>query len=597
MFLRGSLTVAATLGVAIDGMHNLDLILTLAAGFCTAAFFGYITHRLGLSPIIGYLLAGVLVGPQTPGFVADRHMAEQLAEVGVILLMFGVGLHFHLKDLLAVRNIAIAGALVQSAVATCLGALSARAAGWDWSAGMVFGLSLSVASTVVLIRVLSDNGQLQSATGRIAIGWLVVEDIFTVFVLVLLPVVFASGTGETGRSLPAALAIATLKLAGFVAFMVIVGSRAIPWLLNKVVLSRSRELFTLSVLAVALGIAAGATLVFQISMALGAFLAGMVVGQSEFSARAGSEALPLRDAFAVMFFLSVGMLLDPAGVLESPALVASTLAVVMLGKPMAALLIVAVLGYSSKIGIGVAIALAQIGEFSFLLATLSRQLGVLPEPAMNALVATAIVSITLNPILYRLSTPAERFLEAHPTLWRLLNRRGQGQPTEAAGRPSEFEPSHRAIVVGYGPIGETVVNLLQARGIEPTVVEMNIETVRRLQQDGVRAVYGDVNQTEVQQRAGVEKVSSLIFSASGSAASIEAIRCARESNPHLHIVVRADFLRQAESLRRAGADEVFSGEGEVALAMADSILRELGSTPEQLDEFRQQLRSRLHYTP
>src|SRR6185503_4082586 len=291
-------------------MDNLPLILTLAAGFIGALTFGYVTHRLGWSPIVGYLLAGVLVGPHTPGFVADKHMAEQLAEVGVILLMFGVGLHFHLKDLIAVRGIAVAGALVQSTVATGLGALVFHSFGWTWSQGIVFGLALSVASTVVLIRVLSDNGELQGPTGRIAVGWLVVEDIFTVFVLVLLPVLFRTSDSDGAHSLPISIAIAAIKLAVFVAFTLVAGTRLLPRLLNKVADTHSRELFTLSVLAIALGIAVGSAYFFGVSMALGAFLAGMVVGQSEFSARAGAEALPMRDAFAVMFFLSVGMLLD-----------------------------------------------------------------------------------------------------------------------------------------------------------------------------------------------------------------------------------------------------------------------------------------------
>jgi CPA2 family monovalent cation:H+ antiporter-2 len=573
-------------------LHNLELILTLSIGFSAALAFGYLTQRLGWSPIVGYLLAGVLVGPHTPGFVADRHLAEQLAEVGVILLMFGVGLHFHLKDLLAVRKIAIAGALVQSAVATVLGALTARAFGWSWSAGIVFGLALSVASTVVLIRVLSDNGVLHSPTGRIAVGWLVMEDIFTVFVLVLLPAAFGSQTSGAG-SLPSAFGMATLKLGAFVAFMVLVGARAIPWVLNRVADTHSRELFTLGVLAIALGIASASSLFFQISMALGAFLAGMVVGQSDFSARAGADALPMRDAFAVMFFLSVGMLFDPRQALESPMLIAATLAVVMIGKPLAAILIVAVLGYSSKIGLGVAIALAQIGEFSFLLATLGRQVGALPEEAMNPLVAAAIVSITLNPVLYRTGDHLDSFVKRHPALFRLLNARGGPSFNAVIGEGTIHEPAHRAIVVGYGPIGQMVVRLLRDRGIEPTIIEMNIETARRLRNDGVRVVYGDANQKEVLEQAGVADAISLILSASGSAGAIEAIRTAREINPRIQVVARVDFLHERESMRKAGADEVFSGEGEVALAMTDSILRRLGSTPEQLDESRQWIRMRL----
>lgn len=321
-------------------MDNLALILTLAVGFIGALTFGYATHRLGWSPIVGYLFAGVLVGPHTPGFVADKHLADQLAEVGVILLMFGVGLHFHLKDLLAVRTVAIAGAICQSTIATLLGAAAATAFGWDWSAGIVFGLALSVASTVVLTRVLVDNDALHSPTGRIAIGWLVMEDVFTVFVLVLLPVVAVASAADQATSVPVAVVSATLKLAAFVAFTLVAGGRVIPWVLNKIAETHSRELFTLSVLAIALGIAVASTYFFGVSMALGAFLAGMVVGQSDFSARAGAEALPMRDAFAVMFFLSVGMLLDPWQVMAAPLLILATLAIVIIGKPLAAMTIV-----------------------------------------------------------------------------------------------------------------------------------------------------------------------------------------------------------------------------------------------------------------
>lgn len=574
-------------------MYNLDLIATLAGGFIAALALGYLTHRLGLSPIVGYLLAGVLVGPHTPGFVADTHMAEQLAEVGVILLMFGVGLHFHLKDLMAVRGIAVAGALAQSTVATGLGALVFHSFGWNWSQGVVFGLALSVASTVVLVRVLSDNGELQGPTGRIAVGWLVMEDIFTVFVLVLLPVLFSSSDGGGSHSLPMALGIAAIKLAVFIGFMLIAGSRAIPWILNKVADTHSRELFTLSVLAIAMGIAVSSAHFFDVSMALGAFLAGMVVGQSEFSARAGSEALPLRDAFAVMFFLSVGMLFDPRQAFASPVLIAVTLAIVMIGKPVAAIAIVAALGYSSKIGLGVALALAQIGEFSFLLATLGRKVGALPDGAMNPVVAAAIVSIMLNPLLYRCGGPLERFIQRHPRLWRALNRKAAAERHSAVEGGQERNPAYRAVIVGYGPIGQMVSHILRQRGIEPTVIEMNIETHRRLRSKGQPVVYGDANRREVLEQAGIADAASLILSASGTAAATEAVRAAMEINPGIHVVARADYLRETELLRHAGASEVFSGEGEVALAIADSILRRLGATPEQLDESRERIRLNL----
>jgi CPA2 family monovalent cation:H+ antiporter-2 len=573
---------------------NPVLILTLAAGFIGALTFGYITHRLGWSPIVGYLLAGVLVGPHTPGFVADKHLADQLAEVGVILLMFGVGLHFHLKDLLAVRTVAITGAVCQSAIATLLGAAAATAFGWEWQAGVVFGLSLSVASTVVLTRVLVDNDALLSPTGRIAIGWLVMEDIFTVFVLVLLPVVTVASAADQATSVPVAIASAILKLAAFVVFTLVAGGRVIPWLLNRIAETHSRELFTLSVLAIALGIAVSSTYVFGVSMALGAFLAGMVVGQSDFSGRAGAEALPMRDAFAVMFFLSVGMLLDPWQVLAAPSVILATLAIVMIGKPLAAIAIVALLGYSSRIGLGVAIALAQIGEFSFLLAVLGRDLGVLPEAAMNPIVTTAIVSIMLNPVLYRKLGALEAWLARHPRLWRLLNRGAHGDllTTVSETRPI---PAYRAVVVGHGPIGQTMSRLLRERGIEATIIEMNVETVRRLRRQGQRAVYGDANQAHVLEEAGIAQARTIILSASGSAGAAEVIREARRINPRIHVVARADYLGQATSLLGVGANEVVSGEGEVVLAMTDSILRHLGATPDQLDEERARIRAELFH--
>ena len=586
-----SSVACSILGLALSRMHDVTLIFTLAAGFSAALALGYVTHRLGWSPIVGYLLAGVVVGPQTPGFVADRHLAEQLAEVGVILLMFGVGLHFHLKELMAVKNIAILGAVVQSAVATGLGAVTAHSFGWSWSSGIVFGLALSVASTVVLVRVLTDQGLLHSSTGRIAVGWLVMEDIFTVFVLVILPVLFGDGAGGGGNLL-FALFLATAKLVGFAALMLVIGPRIVPRLLTNIANTHSRELFTLAVLAMALGIAASATFLFQISMALGAFLAGMVVGQSEFGARAAAEALPMRDAFAVMFFLSVGMLFDPVQAIQSPLLIAATLGVIMIGKPLAALLIVVLLGYGSKIALGVALALAQVGEFSFLLATLGRQIGALPAEAMNPIVAGAILSITFSPLLCAAVPAMDRFIGKRPWLWRLFNARAtQGLVDDGVDAGSNI--AHRAIVVGYGPIGQTVVRLLRNRGIEPTVIEMNLDTARNLRAQGVHAIYGDATQLEVLEQAGVKNAVSLILSSSGAAATTQAIATARERNPGIHVIARADFVGQTEMMLKAGADEVFSGEGEVALAVTDSLLRHMGSTPAQLEETREWIRNHL----
>jgi CPA2 family monovalent cation:H+ antiporter-2 len=329
-------------------MHELDLILTLTGGLAAALICGYVTFRLGLSPIVGYLTAGFVVGPNTPGFVANQHLADELAEIGVILLMFGVGLQFHFKELLAVRRVALPGALGQSLIATLLGTLVGVACGWGWSAGMVFGLAISVASTVVLMRVLADNGDLHTPTGHIAVGWLVVEDLFTVLVLVLLPAVFGRSQAGAG-GLALAFGLAMGKLGAMVALTFLVGERLIPWLLDRVAATRSRELFTLTVLVVALGIAVGSAKLFGVSMALGAFLAGMVVGRSEFSLRAATEALPMRDAFAVLFFVSVGILFNPRYLIESPGLVAATLAVILLGKPLAALGIVLLLKYPPRV--------------------------------------------------------------------------------------------------------------------------------------------------------------------------------------------------------------------------------------------------------
>lgn len=563
------------------------MILTITGGLSAALLLGYLTHKIGLSPIVGYLLAGLLVGPHTPGFVADRHLADQLAEIGVILLMFGVGLHFHLKDLLAVRSVALTGALTQSLAATALGTITAHAFGWSWPSGIVFGLALSVASTVVLTRVLSDNGDLHSRTGRIAIGWLVVEDLFTVLVLVLLPAMFGPGA-QNSSGLPLALGMAVLKIAVLAAFTFVVGGRLIPRLLTGIAATHSRELFTLAVLAIALGIAVASAYWFGASMALGAFLAGMVVGQSEFSQRAASEALPMRDAFAVLFFVSVGMLFDPRQLLHSPGVAAAALGIVLVGKPLAAFAIVILMHHGSKVALGVAVALAQIGEFSFILAAVGKSLKILSEDAANILVAASIASIALNPVLYRLVGPTESYLRSHPGLWRRLNR--ENLPTDD-GLTSPAGPAHRAVVVGYGPIGQTVTRLLAQRGIEPTVIELNVDTARRLRQEGVHAIYGDASQREILESAGLERAFSLILTAPATAESTEMIRVAREINPGLQVLARSAFHGETANIRSAGATHVFSGEGEVALAMTEYILQQLGATPEQLDGERERVRA------
>jgi CPA2 family monovalent cation:H+ antiporter-2 len=516
-------------------VHDLDLILTLAGGFTAALIFGYFTQRAGLSPIVGYLLAGTLVGPHTPGFVANAEIAEQLAEVGVILLMFGVGLQFHIEELLAVRRVAIPGAIAQSAVATALGAVIAHSFGWSWSAGLVFGMALAVASTVVLIRVLADHRDLHTPTGHIAVGWLVVEDVFTVLALVLLPVLFAEGSSE--QSVGVAVGITALKVAALVGFTSVVGTRVIPYVLDHIADTGSRELFTLTVLTLALGIAVGSAAVFGVSMALGAFLAGLVVGRSDYSLRAASEALPMRDAFAVLFFVAVGMLLSPMYLLEAPGLILATLSVVMIGKPLIALIIVRLLGYPFKVALSIAVALSQIGEFSFILSSLGRELNILPPEATNTLVAASIVSIVLNPILYRSVPRIEKWAVGHPRLWKLLNPPLRDGTTGRAER--KVDPSTRAVVIGYGPTGRTVVRLLRDNGIEPVVIELNMDSVRELRNKGIEAVYGDTTKRDTLEAAGVAHAGTVILTSAGMGDAAEVIRMARELNPKVQVLARA----------------------------------------------------------
>jgi K+:H+ antiporter len=381
--------------------QHLDLIFTLTGAFAAAVVFGLVTQRLRLSPIVGYLIAGIAVGPFTPGFVAHAEMAEQLAEVGVILLMFGVGLHFRVSDLLAVRAIAVPGALLQIAVTTAAGAIVARRLGWSLAAGIVFGLALAVASTVVLIRVLTDSDALRTRAGHVAVGWLLVEDMFTVLVVVLLPIVAGRAPAEGRGSLLASASASVSKIAVLVGLTWFVGRRVIPRVLAYVAKTRSRELFTLTVLTIALGIAVGSAQLFGASMALGAFLAGLVIGQSEFSSRAAEDALPMRDAFAVLFFVSMGMLLDPSQLLANAKLIAAAVALILVVKPLATLGVALLLRAGTETAVTVAVSLSQIGEFSFILAGLGRRLGLLPQEATQTLVAASIVSITLCPLLFR----------------------------------------------------------------------------------------------------------------------------------------------------------------------------------------------------
>ncbi len=557
-------------------MHTPDLIVLLGGALGAALLLGLVAHRLKLPPIVGYLVAGMVVGPHTPGFVANGELASELAEVGVVLLLFGVGLEFHVEQLLAVRRVAVPAAVGQLLAVTGLGALVAHALGFGWTAGAVFGLALSITSTVVALRSLSDRGELHTPTGHLAVGWLVVEDLLTVLVLVLLPGLVRPGSGIVLTTL-----VSVAKLGALVAFTFLGGGRAIPWLLNRVVATRSRELFTLAVLAVALGVGLGAAELFGASIALGAFLAGIVVGRSEFASRAASEALPMRDAFAVLFFVSVGMLFEPSFLVHEPLLVAAALALVVLAKPLTCLLLLLLLGRPAKSALAVAATRGQIGEFSFILAALGAELGVLPARAGSALIAASILSITLNPLLLRFAPRARNIVPERERL--------EAKATTSRRRPHR----HRVLVVGFGPVGRTVSRLLEESGIEPSVVEMNLDTVRTLRAAGKNAVYGDASRLDALTEAGAAEAVGVILSAPVEGGADAVVLRARELNPKLFVVARATYLTEVAALKRAGADIVFSGEGEIALAMAEFTLERLGATREQIDRERARVHTEL----
>ena len=556
-------------------VHDITLITTVAFGLTAALVCGLIAKRIGLSPIVGYLIAGFLVGPNTPGFIADPELAKQLAEIGVILLMFGVGLHFHLDDLLAVRSIAIPGALGQSAAATLCGLGVAVFAGWSLGGGTVLGIAVSVASTVVLLRVLMDHSLVETPEGRVAVGWLVVEDIITVLVIVLLPAFAASSgeNGEGGGNIWATAGIAVLKLVALGAVMAIVGARFVPWLLLRVARLKSRELFTLTVLVIAMAVATIGYVSFGASMALGAFLAGMVVGQSKVSHQAAADALPMRDAFAVLFFVSVGMLFDARALLHAPWLVGGLLVVVLVVKPLVALGIVLVTGHSLRTGLVVAGGLAQIGEFSFILAELAHTLDLMPTEGHHALVACAIVSISINPWLFQRMLTLEPWLKKHqPRLHAFLNRRvdalGEATNRAALAQMAKNDKPSRILIVGYGPVGRTIAKRAAEFGLETLVIDINIDTVLALQAEGKRALYGDATRSTILRDAGIAQASYLVVSLPDTATSVAVLGVATELNPRLMMFARARYVAEGGALEQAGASAVCYDEAEAATAMA-----------------------------
>jgi monovalent cation:H+ antiporter-2, CPA2 family len=566
--------------------HETTLIATIAAAMALAFGFGLIAVRFRLPPLVGYLVAGIAVGPHTPGFQADMGLAQQLSEIGVILLMFGVGIHFSVGDLLSVRRIAVPGAIVQIVLATLLGASVAHLLGWTWGSGIVFGLCLSVASTVVLLRALEDRQLVDSVDGRIAVGWLIVEDLATVLVLVLLPAlaiplgapVPEGGETHGGGGLAVTIAITLSKVAAFVVLMFVVGRRAIPWLLERVALLGSRELFSLSVLAVAIGIAVGASALFDVSFALGAFFAGMVVNSSELSHEAAANSLPLQDAFSVLFFVAMGMLFDPAILVQRPLEVLSVVLIVMVGKSLAAFAIVLIFRHPVRTALLISASLAQIGEFSFILAALGVSLGLMPAEGQSLIVAGALLSITLNPVAFWGALRITDYIVERPKLLLTIER-------PAATLADLLDVAHivplrrHAIIVGYGTVGSIIGEMLKENNLSFVAVEQDRERVNALRKKHVPALFGDASREHVLERAGVQNARLLVVTATDPYKARAIIAAARKLNRNIATVVRTHNEAERTFLESINVGMAIVGERELAKAMGAYAI-EVTAVPE-----------------
>jgi CPA2 family monovalent cation:H+ antiporter-2 len=584
-------------------MHDTPLIATIVAGLGLAFIFGAIANRFRVPPLVGYLVAGMLVGPNTPGFVADQHLALELAEIGVILLMFGVGLHFSLKDLLSVRAIAVPGAIVQIVFATALGVGLAWMLGWTLGAGLVFGLALSVASTVVLLRALQERRLFETEKGRIAVGWLIVEDLAMVLALVLLPAL-AGVLG--GRETPdievgglfsfvadfgvwGIVGATLVKVAAFVVLMLVVGRRLIPWILHYVAHTGSRELFRLSVLAIALGVAFGAAKLFGVSLALGAFFAGMIMSESELSHQAAEESLPLRDAFSVLFFVSVGMLFDPFSLLAHPGPVLAVLFIILIGKSVAAFLIVIGFRHPLSTALIISASLAQIGEFSFILAELGVGLGLLPDEGRDLILAGAILSIVLNPLMFAAVDWLQPFLESHSTGSQgKLDIRAVG-PATAPGEVSSASHevldgeegvlktttlTDHTILVGYGRVGSLVGISLKEVGLPFLVIEDGDKSLARIKADGIEAISGNAARTDIFAAANPANARRLVLAIPNAFEAGRIILLARDANPDITVIARAHSDAEVEHLIGLGADKVIMGEREIARGILQTVLEQ-----------------------
>lgn len=554
--------------------HHVPLISTIAAGFGLALVLGFIAEKINVPALVGYLLAGIIIGPSTPGFHADVDIAIQLSEIGVMLLMFGVGLHFSLNDLMAVKRIALPGAIVQMSIATLLGTLLAMSWGWTFGQGLVLGLSLSCASTVVLLKGLEAQGLLETMNGRIAIGWLVVEDLATVLMLVLLPalagILGATEAAVSETPLWQTISQILLQVTAFVAVMLIVGRRLFPWILWQVAGTGSRELFTLATITAAISIAYGAALLFSVSFALGAFFAGMMMRESEFSHRAAQESLPLRDAFSVLFFVAVGMLFDPAILIEEPLHVFAVVGIIIIGKSMAAMALTLAFRYPLNTALTVAASLAQIGEFSFILAGLGLTLGLLPAEGMNLVLAGAIISIALNPLLFSVVNPLRKWILMRSFLARRLERRQDPFAQLPMSTESKFLKG-QVVLVGFGRVGSRVAEALKARNIPYVVAEQNREQVEALRKQGIAAVVGNAAEPAVLIQAHIANAAMLVIATPDPVDIRQMADTARKLNPGIEIVLRTYNAAEAQLLTKDGIGTVFFSEDELAKSITSHI--------------------------
>lgn len=559
--------------------HNVSLITTIASALGLALIFGFIFAKLRLPPLVGYLLAGIFLGPFTPGFIADAELAGQLAEIGVMLLMFGVGLHFSLDDLMEVKKIALPGAILQITVATLLGMGMAIYLGWGIGAGLVFGLALSVASTVVLLRALEDQGTLDSVNGRIAVGWLIVEDLVMVIVLVMLPALagpLGGNASEDAGNLWYSLGLTLGTVALFIGLMLVVGRKAFPWFLWQVARTNSRELFTLCVLAVALGIAYGSAKLFGVSFALGAFFAGMVLRESELSHRAAQDSLPLREAFSVLFFVSVGMLFDPSVISERPLELLAVVLIIVFGKSIAAFCLVWALRYPLGTALTVSASLAQIGEFSFILAALGLSLGLLPPEAHSLILAGSIISIAVNPFVFKGIGPILVWLQSHSVQVQKFQRRADPL-SELPFTVDQTKLSGQVVLVGYGRVGRRIGEALAEQSINYVVVEQNREIVDQLRKQGVPAVAGSAAEPSVLIQAHIARASMMVIATPDTFHVRTMIETARALNSTIDTVVRTHSEDEAKLLRQENAGKVFMGEHELALGMTRYVLERFQS--------------------